>query len=362
MVVDGDGLEAGKAYSVRLAGLRNPRVVSAVAGWQVRTFDAGPEANDGYLIDVGTGGNREISKAAPIPTFGVEAQSTVNGERTSYFITWYSEIAAEPGDKITVPFPAEIQLASTLQNREIKCVPTLDSLRDIACSVGLRDKKRNLDHDNPIKDHVKTKWNGSPGNPTVEGWQYNSKDLVKRLSGRDYAAEPNSYNLLEIELKAIDQVTGLYKVRVDFLTNPPSRRGSSPFGRVAHANKEGDLIQEYDVEELSAEVFKIPPVVILTEYGSDFKGAKTDKPVGDDVTQHNEEYSTTTTYELRFRPSSIVRSVNFEAASVKLILNYPKQVTPEIEETDVPSTAVGANKDFASSVEAKTKKLVTKSC
>ena len=107
MVVDGDGLKAGTPYTVRLAGLRNPRVVSAVSDWQVRTFDAGG-ANDGYLIDVGTGGNREISKAAPIPTFGVDAQSTVNGERTSYFITWYSEIAAEVGDKITVPFPAEI--------------------------------------------------------------------------------------------------------------------------------------------------------------------------------------------------------------------------------------------------------------
>ena len=185
---------------------------------------------------------------------------------------------------------------------------------------------------------------------------------MKRLTGRDYAAEPNSYNLLEIELKAIEQVTGLYKVRVDFLINPPSRRGSSPFGRVAHADKDGDLIQEYDVEELTDEVFKVAPVVILTEYGSDFKGATTDKPVSEDVTQHNEEYSTPTTYELRFRPSSVVRSVNFEPATIKLILNYPKQVTPEIEETDVPSSAIGADKDFASAVEAKTKKLVTKGC
>jgi hypothetical protein len=221
MVIDGDGLQAGKQYSVRLAGLRNPRVVSTVSDWQVRTFDAGGP-NDGYLIDVGTGGSRVIGTAAPIPTFGVDAQSTVNGARTSYFITWYSEIAAEVGDKITVPFPAEILFSpeAGLPSQRIGCEPTIESLRTILCSFDPNPQKDAKDGD---------------------GWKYNFKDLVE--DNNKYITEPNSYNLLTIELKDIRDATGLYKVRVDFLINPPSRRGSSPFGRVAHANKAGELIQ-----------------------------------------------------------------------------------------------------------------------
>ena len=222
MVIDDGGLQAGKQYSVRLAGLRNPRVVSTVSDWQVRTFDAGGP-NDGYLIDVGTGGSRVIGTAAPIPTFGVDAQSTVNGARTSYFITWYSEIAAEVGDKITVPFPAEILFSpeAGLPSQRIDCEPTIESLRGILCSFDPAPQKDAKDGD---------------------GWKYNFKDLVSQLD-RTYLTEPNSYNLLTIELKDIRDATGLYKVRVDFLINPPSRRGSSPFGRVAHANKGAELIQ-----------------------------------------------------------------------------------------------------------------------
>lgn len=138
MITTSDGLASGEEYTVRLAGLRNPRVVSTVENWQVHTFDSGA-ASAAYLIDVGLGGKRPIRTAAPIPTFGVDAQSTVNGAQTSYFITWYSEIAAEVGDKITVPFPAEINFAPTKELAEqagnrIGCEPTIESLRGIACS------------------------------------------------------------------------------------------------------------------------------------------------------------------------------------------------------------------------------------
>lgn len=115
-------------------------------------------------------------------------------------------------------------------------------------------------------------------------------------------------------------------------------------------------------DETEDERYAVAPVVILTEYGSDFKGAKTDKVVSDDVTQHNEEYKEITKYELRFRPSSVVRTVNYEKATIKLILNYPKQVTPEITEIDVPSSSIGAGKDFARAAEAATKRLVTEGC
>lgn len=299
MIIDDGGMEAGKQYVVRLAGLRNPRVVSTVSDWQVRTFDAGGP-NNGYLIDVGTGGSRVIGTAAPIPTFGVDARSTVNGARTSYFITWYSEIALEVGDKITVPFPAEILFSPepNLPERRIDCVPTIESLRTVQCS---------FDPTPAVDKQVGA------------GWEYNSPDLVKGL-GRDYAKEPSSYNLLTIELKEVRDATGLYKVRVDFLINPPSRRGSSPFGRVFHTDKNDDLIQQYVVlekavlgpDDTEEDRYLVAPVRILTEYGSDFKGAKTPTVQSDDVTQHNEEYKQPTKYELRFRPASVVRTVNYE--------------------------------------------------
>jgi hypothetical protein len=101
----------------------------------VRTFDAGG-ANNKYLIDEGSGGAREVLEAAPIPTFGAAALSTVNGARTAYIITWYSEITAEVGDKLTIPFPAEIQPSpdAGLRAGEIKCEPEMPSLIRISCT------------------------------------------------------------------------------------------------------------------------------------------------------------------------------------------------------------------------------------
>ena len=99
-----------------MAGVRNPRHVidydNEETKWEVRTYAEGASPDDGEnLIDVGSGGARRIQTVAPIPSFGVEPYDTTNGAVTEYFITWYSEIRAEQGDVISIPFPAEILFA-----------------------------------------------------------------------------------------------------------------------------------------------------------------------------------------------------------------------------------------------------------
>ena len=51
-----------------------------------------------------------------------------------------------------------------------------------------------------------------------------------------------------MKLDSITRETGLYKVEVEAVTNPPSRRGSSPFGRIVHRTAEGEEIAEYRVK------------------------------------------------------------------------------------------------------------------
>lgn len=125
-------------------------------------------------------------------------------------------------------------------------------------------------------------------------------------------------------------------------------------------------------EATEDEKYRLPPVRISTEYGSDFKGADGGPLSGADVTQHNERYSEETTYELRFRPSSVVRSVNGIASSVKLRVNFPKEVTPKIDTEAVPASRIAPASigkvdvvkglDFANAEDAATRQLVTKGC
>lgn len=65
---------------------------------------------------------------------------------------------------------------------------------------------------------------------------------------------------------------------------------------------------------------------IATEYAADLKDA-----AQKDVTQYSQEYTVSNYYELRFKPTAVVRAVNDNAATVKIALTYPKQVTPEFD-------------------------------
>lgn len=116
-----------------MAGVRNPRHVIDYEGpttrWEVRTYAEGASPDDTVnLIDVGSGGARRIRTVAPIPSFGVEPYDTRNGAETDYFITWYSEIRAEKGDVLSIPFPAEMLFAPQGAADRLACVPVVASL------------------------------------------------------------------------------------------------------------------------------------------------------------------------------------------------------------------------------------------
>jgi len=255
---------------------------------------------------VGTG--RSIKTVAAMQTFGVDAENTTNGVSGGYSITWYSEIAAEDGDVLAIPFPAET--AFGVNKNEIVKGCSFEVPKDAVFKVECK-------YVGPIQD--KKLLRGAE-----ETWEYGPAHLT---SDGSYEA---TYEVLEMKLTDIAGSTGLYKVRVEPVTNPASRRGSSPFGRVTHQTKDGKEIQEYKVivkegitDPLVDEDFEVPPVAIETEYGSILK------VTSDDITQHSEKYGLENVwYELRYRPYSVVRAVNGNDAKLKVTVSYPKQVVP----------------------------------
>lgn len=327
VVSDAGGLAAATEYYVRLAGLRNPRHVMDYDVlpkdeddyWEVRTYDQSPTGlpdDATNLIDIGLGGTRSILTVAPLPTFSVEPANTTNGVSGSYFITWYSEIAARDGDVLAVPFPAETAFAPAAGASVLACEPTVGSLR-VSCTF----KEGVADAEDARVAQV--------GSAT--GWKYGPEHLTRDAS---YKAAGYTYNLLEMKLTDIETTTGLYKVKVDAVTNPPSRRGSSPFGRVTHKTAQGFEIQEYRVQpkyngadlerNAAGEVqFDVSPVTIETDAASALQDVHPD-----DITQHTELYDKVGNYELRFQPYSVVRAVNGNGATLKLTLTWPKQVIP----------------------------------
>lgn len=92
---------------------------------------------------------------------------------------------------------------------------------------------------------------------------------------------------------------------------------------------------------------------IATEYAATLKDAGPE-----DVTQHSEEYKISTTYELRFNPTAVVRAVNHNAAKVKILLTYPKQVTPQLDEDD----NINNVEDYEDDEERSSKWRVKKNC
>lgn len=82
-----------------------------------------------------------------------------------------------------------------------------------------------------------------------------------------------------------------------------------------------------------------------------------------DITLHHEEYDKKTTYELRFKPSSIVRQVNEIKSTVKFVLSYPNQIRPDIKEKDsFPEENIGAGKDFLDKNQINNLNMVEEGC
>ena len=57
-----------------------------------------------------------------------------------------------------------------------------------------------------------------------------------------------SQNILEIHLKELTQKTGLYKLSVENIRNPPSLRGSSKFRSIRHVTDEKLTCSTFDAD------------------------------------------------------------------------------------------------------------------
>ena len=267
-------------YTLRVAGLRNPRYLvdnSFLANtkeyWKLYTYDTDGQVDDKNLIDYGRGGTRDVTRVAAISTFSVEAFDTTNGVAGAYFITWYTEIETQDKDVLVLPFPAETDFVSPTNNLKLSCTAVIDSLTKVDCAF-----KRG------VKETI-TDSNGT----TIEV-------IYKELS---------------MTLTTVAKSTGLYKVRVENVRNPPSLRGSSKLGRIVHRTQTpGQEIAQYT-----------PEIKIPTEYGGALENLS-----GENIAQADEEYSATSVYEITFQPHSVV-----EARAVTLYLQYPSTIEPSDE-------------------------------
>jgi hypothetical protein len=174
-----------------------------------------------------------------IPTFGVEADSTVNGAASAYFVTWYSEIAAFDGDEIVIPFPAETSFAPGADDK-LACTAVVDSLEEVSCTF-----KKEIDELISGTD----RWKYGPEYITSKKKTVEVK--AGQLVEEEYKDYPDTYNVLVMTLTKIKptKATGLYKVRVEDVKNPASRRRSSPFGRIVHRTSDEAEIAEYRVQK-----------------------------------------------------------------------------------------------------------------
>jgi len=211
-----------------VAGLRNPRYLvdntqvsdALKQYWSLYTYDTGGQSDTDNLIDKGLGGTRDITQVAALDAFSVEGFDTTNGVAGKYFVTWYSEIEAKAGDVLVLPFPPETDFVSPTNNFKLKCTAVIDSL----------EKLNGVDCE--FKRDVKL-----PNDPVV-------------------------YKELKMTLRTVLKSTGLYKVQVENVRNPPSLRGSSKLGRIVHRTQTpGQEIAQYTAE-----------IKIATEYGGALVG------------------------------------------------------------------------------------------
>jgi len=140
-------LAANTKYTLRVAGLRNPRYLvdntqvsdALKQYWALYTYDTDGQSDSDNLIDYGRGGTRDITQVAAIQTFSVEAFDTTNGVAGKYFITWYSEIETKDKDVLVLPFPPETDFVSPTKNLKLTCKAVIDSLTKVDCEF-----KRNV--------------------------------------------------------------------------------------------------------------------------------------------------------------------------------------------------------------------------
>ena len=197
-------MEAGKVYSIKIGGLRNPRNLvdnsqlpeDQKQYFKIKTYDqeARPIDDTLNIIDYGQGGIININETSKIQSFSAESFNTSNGAETRYFISWFNSIETLPGDIVILEFPIETMLV------------TIDE----------------------------------PGSPGIKCLGLNGVTKV--------ACEPDdgNHHTLKITLQDLTQKTGLFKIQVENLRNPPSLRGSSKFNSIRHVTSEKLVCATFD--------------------------------------------------------------------------------------------------------------------
>jgi hypothetical protein len=258
-------ITAGVEYSVRIAGVQNPRyqILNAEQDtqyhWQVRTFDSSLDpgtmsnALDQHLIDEGIGGYVNIEQLSEIKTFGAEAYNQTNAAITNYNLNWFTEIETADGDILHISFPEELTLVNN--NGAMECIGVTGVGEGaVECKVGA---------------------DGS--------------------------------NEVEIKLNDVNQKTGLFKVQIKNVQNSASLRESSPFGEIRMTTS--------DYRPTSS--FTTKAVTIKNVFASNLLNLDSDS-----ITQGSNEYSEPTDYEVTFTPNT--RTKKFYRS---ILLSYPVTVT-----------------------------------
>ena len=116
---------------------------------------------------------------------------------------------------------------------------------------------------------------------------------------------------LVFSLSEVTYQTGLFKVALDTLINPPSLRGSTDFNPegIYQTTKDGDKIAEYDK--------KAEKVTIENEFAAELQDLGPEN-----VWQKSRGYSDETVYKITFLPYNRV-----EDKPATIFLNYPSSIS-----------------------------------
>jgi len=127
---------------------------------------------------------------SPLTSFSAIGKNTTNGDQTTYLMSWFTDILTKSDDKIHLILPDEVKIPHAIKQ----------GFTAFIC-VGRT------------------------------GFEENGVSCeYKRESIEDGGEEKDA---LVISLLSVSYKTGLFKVAVDHLINPPSLRGSNPFEKGA---------------------------------------------------------------------------------------------------------------------------------
>lgn len=121
---------------------------------------------------------------------------------------------------------------------------------------------------------------------------------------------------LKIVLAQVNRATGLFKVSVENLKNPPSLRGSSPLTNVFQKTNDGKVIAQFTgVVEIetdgASEILNLTPA---------------------NIDQTSQNYGDPAEYTIKFKPNSVVKT-----SPLSIVLQYPTTISPVFKNNGVPS-------------------------